>query len=348
MPIVASRTERAIVAAMGADAGAEASESSTERSISPSASPRRPSRAASTSSTSAGGRGGCSARRPRRRGRRALLSRARPARRAGRRPQSPPRARLGRGFFAGDVHEVARPAHRRRAPRRRGRRADRRARGLRARTIRPRTPTAGETARNASMFGPPGHAYVYRSYGMHWCLNLVCGPEGSASAVLVRALEPTRGLEAMRAASRARRRAAALLGPRPALSGTRRHAASYDGLALDRPPFELHAAQRTCRVVTGPRIGISKAVELPWRYGLAGSRFLSRPFPARRVRPPSFRATRRRRRAGSGRPRPAARAAESARMPRRARLARARASVRPTRSGTTPCSGRGSTSVTLS
>ena len=134
----------------------------------------------------------------------------------------------------------------------------------------------GRTKRNASMFGPPGRAYVYRSYGIHWCLNLVCEGEGMANAVLVRALEPTHGLDAMR-----ERRGLAdprLLCSGPgrlcqALAVTREH----DGLALDRPPFELLAADRPVEVVSGPRIGISRAAELPWRYGEAGSRFLSRP-----------------------------------------------------------------------
>jgi DNA-3-methyladenine glycosylase len=135
----------------------------------------------------------------------------------------------------------------------------------------------GRTPRNASMFGPPGHAYVYRSYGVHWCLNLVCEPEGTASAVLVRALEPTWGLAAMHA-----RRG--LDDPRLLCSGPGRLCQAlavtggHDGLSLGRAPFELRAARLGSRLVTGPRVGISKGSERPWRYGLAGSAFLSRPF----------------------------------------------------------------------
>jgi DNA-3-methyladenine glycosylase len=135
----------------------------------------------------------------------------------------------------------------------------------------------GRTQRNAAMFGPPGHAYVYRSYGIHWCLNFVCEDEGVASAVLIRALAPTRGLEKIEA----RRRIAE---PRLLCSGPGRLCQAlgitgeHDGLPLDRPPFELQPPSAPAEVVTGPRIGITKAADQPWRYGLAGSRFVSRPF----------------------------------------------------------------------
>jgi len=133
----------------------------------------------------------------------------------------------------------------------------------------------GRTARNASMFGPPGHAYVYRSYGIHWCLNLVCEAVGVANAILVRALEPTHGLEGMRERRGLENPRLLCSGPGrlcQALGITREH----DGLALDRPPFELFERARPVEVVAGPRIGITRAAELPWRYVEAGSRFLSR------------------------------------------------------------------------
>ncbi len=136
----------------------------------------------------------------------------------------------------------------------------------------------GRTERNASMFGPPGHAYVYRSYGIHWCLNFVCQDEGVANAVLVRALEPTHDLETMRERRGLDDPRLLCSGPGrlcQALGVTREH----DGLALDRPPFELLAAEGPVEVVSGPRIGITRAVELPWRYAEAGSRFLSRALP---------------------------------------------------------------------
>jgi DNA-3-methyladenine glycosylase len=137
----------------------------------------------------------------------------------------------------------------------------------------------GRTAANAAMFGPPGHAYVYRSYGLHWCLNLVCEPEGRGAAVLIRALEPLEGLAAMRA-----RRG--LDDPRLLCAGPGRvgqaldvDRARHDGRPLDRPPFRLAAPRRPVppeAVLAGPRIGIGKARELPWRFALAGSRHLSR------------------------------------------------------------------------
>ena len=136
----------------------------------------------------------------------------------------------------------------------------------------------GRTPRNASMFGPPGHAYVYRSYGIHWCLNLVCGEEGVADAVLVRALQPTRGLELMQARRRTDNPRLLCAGPGrlcEALGVT----CEYDGLALDQPPFALHTRAEDVEVAAAPRIGITQAADLPWRYVLAGSRFLSRGLP---------------------------------------------------------------------
>jgi DNA-3-methyladenine glycosylase len=137
------------------------------------------------------------------------------------------------------------------------------------------------TARNASMFLPGGHAYVYRSYGIHWCLNLVCGKEGEAAAVLLRALEPIAGLDEMRARRGLDDPRLLCSGPGrlcQALGVTREH----DGLPLDRRPFELRPRRHDVELVRGPRIGITKAADVPWRYGLAGSRFLSRPFRAPR------------------------------------------------------------------
>jgi DNA-3-methyladenine glycosylase len=135
----------------------------------------------------------------------------------------------------------------------------------------------GPTPRNQVMFGPPGFAYVYRSYGIHWCVNFVCEKAGSASAVLIRALEPTRGIAAMRRRRGLHELRSLCSGPgklTEALGITDAH----NGLPLDAAPIALHARIGKVEVVAGVRIGITKAVELPWRYGLKGSKFLSKAF----------------------------------------------------------------------
>ena len=136
----------------------------------------------------------------------------------------------------------------------------------------------GLTPRTAVMFGPPGHAYVYRSYGLHWCLNFVCEKAGSAAAVLIRAIEPLDGLSAMH------KRRDGIDDPRLLCAGPGRLCeamgvtVAQNGLPLDRAPFDLRARHDKPQIVTGPRIGITKAVEKPWRFGLKGSRYLSKPF----------------------------------------------------------------------
>jgi DNA-3-methyladenine glycosylase len=136
----------------------------------------------------------------------------------------------------------------------------------------------GPTGRNATMFGPPGRLYVYRSYGIHWCANVVCGPSGVGAAVLLRALEPTAGLDEMR-----RRRGldeSRLLCAGPGrLTQALGLSQEHDGVPLDRPPFRLLPPDAEIETVVGPRIGISRAEARPWRYTLSGSAFLSRPLP---------------------------------------------------------------------
>ena len=135
----------------------------------------------------------------------------------------------------------------------------------------------GPTPRNGAMFAGPGRVYVYRSYGIHWCLNFVCA---GASAVLIRAIEPSHGIESMR-----ERRG--LDNVRALCSGPGKLCAAlgvdgdFDHRMLDAPPFAFTERPSPPPIITGPRIGISKAVDLPWRFGVAGSAFLSRPFPRR-------------------------------------------------------------------
>src|SRR5438045_1341377 len=128
------------------------------------------------------------------------------------------------------------------------------------------------------MFGPPGHAYVYRSYGIHWCLNLVCGEEGVPEAALVRALEPTVGIDAQRRRRGVEDDRALCSGPGKlcqALAITRDH----DGLPLDRTPFRLTERSKVPEIVTAPRIGLTRATELSWRYLESHSPYISRPAP---------------------------------------------------------------------
>lgn len=132
----------------------------------------------------------------------------------------------------------------------------------------------GPTPRNRAMFAGPGHVYVYRSYGIHWCMNLVCH---GASAVLIRAIEPTagigimrerRGIEDLRGLCSGPGKVCAALGVTGAL----------DGHMVTAPPFRLSLPARPAEIAVGPRIGITKAAGVPWRFGVKASRFLSRPF----------------------------------------------------------------------
>ena len=136
---------------------------------------------------------------------------------------------------------------------------------------------SGPTDRNCAMFGPPAHAYVYRSYGIHWCLNFVCREEGHGAGVLIRALEPVTGIDTMCERRGTRDHWLLCSGPGKlcqALGVTR----ALNGHTLAAAPFELLPAPGGIEVVAGPRIGISKAMDVPWRFGLAGSRWVSKPF----------------------------------------------------------------------
>ncbi len=135
----------------------------------------------------------------------------------------------------------------------------------------------GQRPRNRAMFGPPAHAYVYRSYGLHWCLNFVCLP---GSAVLIRAVSPEAGLDRMVERRGTDQPRLLCAGPGRlcqalAVSG------ELDAAPLDQAPFRLLSRQSEPEIIAGPRIGITKAADWPWRFGIAGSPFLSKPFPRR-------------------------------------------------------------------
>jgi DNA-3-methyladenine glycosylase len=137
---------------------------------------------------------------------------------------------------------------------------------------------SGPTPRNAVMFGPPAHVYVYRSYGIHWCLNFVCREAGYGAGVLIRAIEPLTGIDAMRQRRGLEPLKLLCSGPgraAQALGITHRN----NGMSLLEAPFHIEAPEETVEIVSGPRIGLTKAVDVPWRFGLAGSKFLSKPFP---------------------------------------------------------------------
>ncbi len=136
----------------------------------------------------------------------------------------------------------------------------------------------GRTRRNATMFGPPGRLYVYRSYGVHWCANVVCAVEGRGAAVLLRALEPTAGLDMMRARRGVGDTRLLAAGP-GRLTQALAITGAHDGHDIGSPPFDLRPAGEPAEVVASARVGISRGTERPWRYSLAGSSFVSRPRP---------------------------------------------------------------------
>ncbi len=137
----------------------------------------------------------------------------------------------------------------------------------------------GETPRCRSMFGPPGTIYVYRTYGLHWCLNLVTEPEGVGAAVLIRAIEPTHGVDRMRARRAGIDDDRLLCGGPGRLTQALAVDDSIDGLSLADAGLTIGERTAQLDVVGVPRIGISQATELPWRMVARGSRYLSRPIP---------------------------------------------------------------------
>jgi DNA-3-methyladenine glycosylase len=136
----------------------------------------------------------------------------------------------------------------------------------------------GRTLRNETMFGPPGRLYVYRSYGIHWCANIVCGDDGVGAAVLLRALEPTSGIDLMQTRRGLDDMGLLCSGP-GRLTQALGVSGDHDGLALDGPPFELVSPRSSADVVASTRVGITRGVDRLWRYSLRGSSYVSRPRP---------------------------------------------------------------------
>jgi len=133
----------------------------------------------------------------------------------------------------------------------------------------------GRTRRNGAMFAAPGTLYVYRSYGIHWCVNVACEPEGTGAAVLLRALEPTRGLAEMRARRGNLGDQALCSGPGK-LTQALGISGAVDGMSIVAPPFALEPPDTPIDFITTPRVGITRAAELPWRYLVRGTRWASR------------------------------------------------------------------------
>ena len=133
----------------------------------------------------------------------------------------------------------------------------------------------GPTPRNGAMFAGPGHVYVYRSYGIHWCFNVVCR---GASAVLIRALQPTNGIARMRERRGLEDLRALCSGPGKLCQALAVNG-ELDGRMVTARPFQIALPSHPTEAVSGPRVGITKAADVPWRFGVKGSRYLSRPFP---------------------------------------------------------------------
>ncbi|EMD9440491.1 DNA-3-methyladenine glycosylase [Burkholderia cepacia] len=141
----------------------------------------------------------------------------------------------------------------------------------------------GKTPRNATMFGPPGHLYVYFTYGMHWCCNCVCGPDGTGTGVLIRALEPVQGIERMRAARPPQTRDRDLCRGPARLTQAMGIGGAQDGVDLvaAREGFAIvdDGTPPPANLAGGPRIGIRVGMDFPWRWCVPGSRYVSGALP---------------------------------------------------------------------